>query len=291
MRRSVGGGSFPHFRSSLLVRGSSSCALDGLTCAVVGGMRYNYSIHYLSDIISNVLSNYLINVLITAFINQKGGCAKSTSAVHFAFWLFKYQKQKVMLVDADAQRSSSIWLNSLDLKLPNDVIQASRRATAGLLTSVVIQSPDELLEQIPELTSYCDHLVVDGPAGLSESTRAILFRTDCAVVPCQPTGVDLQSAADAVRLIRQAQSVRGGPPKAAVFLSRAVKGTKLKDEAIAVLSLIPNIKILKTAIHQKQAIADTFGQGATIWDLPGRASSESKREFEQLFKEVLEILP
>ncbi|MHC5614248.1 MAG: P-loop NTPase family protein [Nostoc sp.] len=75
-----------------------------------------------------------------------------------------------------------------------------------------------------------------GQAGLSEPSRAILFRADLAVVPCQPTGLDLQSASDAVRLIRQAQSVRGGAPQAAIFISRAVKGTKLLGEAIALLS-------------------------------------------------------
>jgi chromosome partitioning protein len=40
-------------------------------------------------------------------------------------------------------------------------------------------------------------------------------------------------------------------------------------------------------IHQKQAIADTFGQAATIWDLPGRQAAESAREYERLFKEIL----
>ena len=133
---------------------------------------------------------------VIALTNQKGGCAKSTTAVHFAYWLTQNKKQ-VLLVDADAQGSSSIWLQSLEAPI----------------LSEVIQSPDDLLEQIPEKASQCDYLIVDGPAGLSEATRAILFRTDLAIVPCQPTGVDLRSASDAVRLIRQAQSVRNGPPQ------------------------------------------------------------------------------
>ncbi|MEG5055186.1 MULTISPECIES: hypothetical protein [unclassified Microcoleus] len=44
--------------------------------------------------------------------------------------------------------------------------------------------------------------------------------------------IDVQSAADAVRLIKQAMEVRQGPPQAVMFLSRAVKGTKLKTEAM-----------------------------------------------------------
>lgn len=209
---------------------------------------------------------------VIALTNQKGGCAKSTTAVHFAYWLTQ-KKHQVLLIDADAQRSSSIWLQSLETPIPSEVIQ----------------SPDDLLEKIPELASGYDFLIVDGPAGLSEATRAILFRTDLAIVPCQPTGVDLRSASDAVRLIKQAQSVRNGPPTAALFLSRAVKGTKLLEEAMVLLAKT-EVPILKSVIHQKQAIADTFGQGATVWELPGKPAAESAREFDRLFKEIVGML-
>jgi chromosome partitioning protein len=210
---------------------------------------------------------------VIAFVNQKGGCAKSTTAVHFAYWLV-HKQQKVALVDADAQGSSSIWLESLEDRIACEVIQAS----------------DELLERIPILASDYDYLVVDGPAGLSEATKAIIFKTDLAIIPCQPTGVDLRSAADAVRLIRQAQTVRHGAPKAAVFLSRAVRGTRLKDEAMSQLNAM-GVPILDTVIHQRQAIADTFGQAATVWELLGKASAEAAEEFDQLFQEMMEMLP
>jgi chromosome partitioning protein len=69
-----------------------------------------------------------------------------------------------------------------------------------------------------------------------------------------------------------------------------VKGTKLLGEAIALLSKSKEATVLKTVIHQKQAIADTFGQAATIWDLPGRPAAESAREYERLFKEIMGML-
>lgn len=208
---------------------------------------------------------------IIALINQKGGCGKSTTAVHFTYWLATKKKKKVLLVDADAQQSSSEWLEGMELQIPYKVVQ----------------TPDDLLELLPELALESDLLVVDGPASLAEATRAILFRADLAIVPVQPTGVDLRSASEAVRLIKQAQSVRGGPPTAAVFLSRAVKGTKLKDEALALLSKTKEVTVLKSVIHQKQAIADTSGQPATVWDLSSRPAKESAREYERLFKEIL----
>lgn len=213
-------------------------------------------------------------VAIVAFVNQKGGCAKSTTAVHYAHWLVQ-QGKSVLVVDADAQRSSSQWCSKME----------------PAIATHVLQSPDDLLDQLTDLAATVDYLVVDGPAGLSEATRAILMRADLAVVPVQPSGIDVQSAADAVRLIKQAQSVRQGPPKAVMFLSRAVKGTKLKTEAMELLGkLTPTIKVLKSVIHQKQVIADSSGQAATVWDLGGQPAKDSGKEYSRLFKEIMGAL-
>ncbi|MEA5511822.1 AAA family ATPase [Crocosphaera sp. UHCC 0190] len=209
---------------------------------------------------------------IISLVNQKGGVSKSTTSVHLAYWLVVKQKKTVLLVDADSQRSSSQWVEGME---------------GVTIPCKVIQTPDDLLEQIPTLATDYDYVIVDGPASLSEATRAILFRSDLAVIPVQPTGVDLRSASDAMRLVKQAQSVRGGLPNVCIFLSRAVKGTKLKDEAIALLSQIKEAKLLKTVIHQKQAIADTSGQSATVWDFSGKPANDSANEYDKLFKEVM----
>lgn len=210
---------------------------------------------------------------VIAFVNQKGGCAKSTTAVHFAYWLKTKQKKTVLVIDADAQRSSSIWLAGLSDPIESQVIQAA----------------DDLLEQLPHLSNRAEYLVVDGPAGLSEASRAILFRSDIAIIPCQPTGVDLRSASDAIRLIKQAQSVRGGPPVAGVFLSRAVKGTKLKSEAMSLLQKSPEVKAMTSVVHQRQIVADTFGQFATVSEMSGAAAAEASKEFDLLFREIMEF--
>ena len=211
---------------------------------------------------------------IIGLINQKGGVSKSTTSIHLAYWLAVKKKKKVLLIDADSQKSSSQWIDGMDQQIPVSILQ----------------SPDEILEQLPDLSSNYDYVIVDGPASLSEATRAILFRCDVAVIPTQPTGVDLRSASDAMRLVKQAQSVRGGLPKALIFLSRAFNGTKLKEEAISLLSQIPDSQFLKAVIHQKQAIADTSGQSATVWDLSGTAAAESGQEYNSLFKEILSLL-
>ncbi len=210
---------------------------------------------------------------IVAIINQKGGAGKSTVAVHLARWLQK-QKKSVVVADADAQCSSSKWLSRLERDVPCEIIQA----------------PDALLDELPKLLEKYAWVIVDGPAALSETTRAVILVADLAIVPCQPTGVDLESASDTVRLIHQAQRIRRGAPKAVMFVNRAVKGTKLKDEAIEVLRLMPGVTVLETVIHQRQILADCFGQNSTVFDLTGSTAGIARRELEQLFKKALEVL-
>ena len=208
-----------------------------------------------------------------AVVNQKGGAGKSTIAVHLARWLQR-QKKAILFVDADGQRTSSIWLESLENEMPFRVLQ----------------NPDELLDQLPKLAKEYEWVLVDGPATLSETTRALLLWADLALIPCQPAGVDLASASDTVRLVRQAQAIRGGLPKAVLFLNKAIKGTKLKDEAFAVLQQVQDVELLKTIIHQRQIITDSFGQGATVFDLTGTTAGTARRELDSLFKQAMEVL-
>ena len=208
---------------------------------------------------------------IVGVVNQKGGAGKSTCSVHLSCWLHK-QSQSVVMVDADAQQSSSKWLSRLEQPLPCEVIQ----------------DPDDLLDEMPKLAESYEWVVVDGPAVLSETTRATILAADLAIIPCQPTGVDLESASDTVRLVQQAQRIRRGNPKAVIFVNRAVKGTKLKDEAIEVLRLFPHILVLEKVLHQRQIIADCFGQGVTVFDVTGTSAGIARREMEELFRQALE---
>lgn len=204
---------------------------------------------------------------VISFVNQKGGCGKSTTTCHLAYWMMK-RRHRVAVVDSDAQQSVTRWLKGMDTNIE----------------SYVMNDPDQVMDEIPKLAPNYDYVIVDGAGGISEVTRCILLRSDLVIIPVQPSGLDLSSANDAIKLVKQAQSVRGGAPKVHTLLSRAVKGTRLRKEAIEYLK---DKAMLKTVIHQRQAIADCFGQAAVIWTLPGNESTEeAAKEFEALCKEI-----
>jgi len=210
--------------------------------------------------------------VLIAVLNQKGGVGKSTTAVHLARWLQR-RGRSVHLADMDPQQTGSFWLQAADaFTIPHTPIPADA---------------DAALERLPALAQSCDALIVDGPAGLSDATRAVMLLADLVLTPVQPAGADLRSAVDVLRLVSQARRIRGGPPGAAVFLNRATKGTRLLAEARSAIAQLDGFRPLATAITQRQVLTDCYGQGTTVFEAGTGPALESAAEYERLFTELL----
>ena len=112
-----------------------------------------------------------------------------------------------------------------------------------------------------------------------------MLRADLGIVPCKASMLEVRALAKATEVLRQAQDIRGGVPKAVIVLSMVGKNYRLtqdmKDAAVALdLPLASNAMILR------QIYADAPGQGAVVWKLGSRAY-EATQEINQLFREIL----
>ena len=210
--------------------------------------------------------------MIVALTNSKGGVGKSTLAVHLAVWLSE-QGAKVALIDSDVQGASSLWLHeaSPEIKV------------------VRLQTADDILDQVPKIQSEVQHIVVDGPAGLSEITRTILFLTDLAFLPCGPSVLDLRAAIDAIRVVRQVQTIRKGPPKAVLVPNKLQVQYRLSQE------LLETAKTLEipaaSGLRLRQAFADAAGQGTVVWRMQTQSARDAAGEIQNLFTELLAYEP
>jgi chromosome partitioning protein len=204
--------------------------------------------------------------MIVAVANSKGGVGKSTISVHLAAWLAK-GRRKVCLVDADGQASSSVWLHAARPEIP-------------LLR---LQTPDDILEQLPILRGQVDDVVVDGPAGLSDVTRSILFVADRTLLPCGPSFLDLHAGNGAIRVVRQVQSIRNGPPHAVLIPNKIQTRYRLSQD---LLTTAKSLEIpASSGLRLLQAYADAAGQGKVVWDM-GPLGADAAEEIAALFREL-----
>ena len=200
--------------------------------------------------------------------NSKGGVGKSTVSVHLAAWLHE-QGHSVILADCDTQQSSSEWI---------------KEACPGVRT-VRLDNPDHILNELPNLAQEADYVIADGPGSQTETSRALLLRADFAIVPCKASMLEVRALAKATDVLRQAQDIRKGVPKAIIILSMVgIKYRLTQDMREAAAAL--NLPLARTHMALRQIYADAPGQGAVVWNMGARAR-EASDEVKRLFSEIL----
>lgn len=206
--------------------------------------------------------------MIIAVVNSKGGVGKSTLAGSMAAWLHELG-HKVVLADCDSQNSSSEWISEAAPQ-----VGVARYETA-----------DEVLEGLPQLRKEADYIVCDGPGSQTETSRALLLWADLAVIPCKASMFEARALAKNTAFVRQAQTIRKGPPLAVAVLSMVGKDFRLtKDMRDAADAL--KLPLATTHITLRQAYADAPGQSTLVWKM-GYREKEAAKEIDTLFRELL----
>jgi len=204
--------------------------------------------------------------MIYGLTNSKGGVGKTTIAVHLAAYLAN-KKRSVIFIDADPQQSASAWIKELSTAVRLETLDA----------------PKELIRRVAELEEDADDIVIDGPAGLSETTRAIMLRADKVFLPCGPSILDLRAASKAVQLLHEAQKARKGLPKGALIPNKLQKRGRLSRE---MLDAVHKLKIpVLAGLSLRQAFADAAGQARTVSEM-GASALLAAHEMKQLMKEM-----
>lgn len=188
--------------------------------------------------------------MILGLIQQKGGCTKTTCVLNLAHAM-ALEGQRVLVIDADPQRTAATWLSMRDDDAPAPF-------------TVIELTEKTIHRQIESLRRGYDAVVIDGPPRNADVMRSAIAACTHVVVPVQPSAADLWAAETVVDLIGEVQVLRP-ELKAAYALTRVPPGTVLGREFHKALdeSALP---ILKGGTVQRVAYAEALSAAQTVFE-------------------------
>lgn len=207
--------------------------------------------------------------MIVSFLNQKGGVGKTTLAINVAA-AFSKQERRVLLVDADPQGSALDW---------------SATRTAEPLFSVAGLPRSSLHKELPSLARGYDLVVIDGPPRVYDVARSAIMASSLVVIPIQPSPYDVWAAKEIVDLMGEALVFKPDL-KSAFAINRRIVNTALGRDVVEALSAYP-IPVLKSAICQRIALAESAAQGQTIFE--SAPNHPAGKEVLNLVNEIMEL--
>lgn len=183
----------------------------------------------------------------------KGGCGKTTLATNLAV-VRALEGKKVLLVDADEQRSTSDWAEhreSLGIPTPWTTVQ---------LTGSAVRT------QIIKMRNDYDDIIVDTGGRDTTSQRAALTVADIFVAPFQPRSLDVWTIGKVTALLLEIRSVNPNLMAYAV-INRGDPQGKDNEDAGEILKETDGIECLPITVGQRKAFANAASEGLGVVEL------------------------
>ena len=231
------------------------------------------SISCLNNIIK-VLKLNQRNVVIIVIGGIKGGSGKSTLATNLTV-LRALDGKRVLLVDADDQRSASDW--------------AEHRESLGISTpwTTISLLGSGVRSQLLKMAQDYDDVIVDTGGRDTTSQRSALTVADIFLAPFQPRSLDVWTISKVTALLTEIRSVNPNLKAYAVINRGDAQGADNEDAA-EILKESEGINYLDTIIGQRKAFANAAAEGLGIIELKVQ-DKKGVFELKQLCKALFEI--
>jgi len=241
--------------------------------------------------------------MIIAIANQKGGQAKTTSAINIGAGLTRLNK-KILLVDLDSQTdlSTSLGIAEDNIKYTiNDVIgkkinikkaiirlnngmsiiPASHRLTE---TSMNLKKSDVLKESLKDIKNDYDFIIIDTQPSLSILTVNALATSNEIWITFQPEFLAMTGIKDLLNTIELLKDKFGIDPEIRIIITMYDSRKLLHKEAIE--SIKKHFKnIFKTLIRTNVSLAEAPSHNKDIFEY--KPNSHGAIDYMNLCKEIL----
>lgn len=200
--------------------------------------------------------------MIIAIVNLKGGVAKTTTAIHFAYYLSTLGG--TVLVDSDPNRSSIAWAGRASNPFPFKVITEL-----------------ELLK----FQGQFQHIVTDTKARPQRDDLQVLLNTaDLIILPSSPSGDDLRVTANTARVLYELSST-----KHKVLLTKVQTHASATDEQDAREWLqAMSVPVFKGRIRYYKAYDKAFIAGIPVFQVKRDKNAKlAWSDYQSVTKEVI----
>jgi chromosome partitioning protein len=204
---------------------------------------------------------------IITFANQKGGSGKTTLSANLAV-LWANSEYKVAVIDADAQKSLTYWLEARKKYYREEPIGIDHYPF----------DVRNLNEELKQIKRKYDFIIIDSPPSITFETIQIIKFSDFIYVPVQPSPIDLMATIPFLNISKQERK------KTTVILNRVMPRAKLTDAMIMRLRYA-GAKIARSRISSKIIYAETFSVGRGVVDIS--VTSDTSKEIINIGNEIL----
>lgn len=213
--------------------------------------------------------------MIIAVIGQKGGCGKSTIAVHLAGWRTNIGKD-VLLIDSDRQGTAQHWsLTRNDEQLP---------------TPETIQQFDRSIGRTAiNFSRRFDDIIIDVAGGDELAIATSLRIADMGIVPFQPNELDVWTGGYLEDMVMPAQALNTKLRVLAV-MNRAPTHHASTDvkRATEALSELQSIEWSGIIVKERSALRRCVPAGALIDEWTHPADQNAIAEMDGVYQLVFD---
>ena len=207
---------------------------------------------------------------VIAFSNQKGGSGKTTLSTNIAV-LWSNSGYKVAVIDADAQKSLTYWLEERKKYYGDDDIG---------IDSYNFDTRN-LIEEIKQIKRKYDFIIIDSPPSITFDTIQIIKASNKVFVPVQPSPLDLMATIPFLNIAKQENK------SPMIFLNRVMPRAKLTDAMVLRLRY-SGAKIARSRISSKVIFAESFAVGRGVIDI--NITSDAAKEIINVGNEIIRNL-
>jgi chromosome partitioning protein len=195
----------------------------------------------------------------------KGGSGKTTIATNLA--VMRSESKKVLLVDADEQRSAWDWFQQRDEWVRE--MGGFCEKGLGVMTTAenfvaVCMSGKSIYSNLLKLKDDYDDIIVDTGGRDTTSQRSALCVADKLILPFKPSSIDIWTLVPIKGILSECVN-----PTLVVYavISQADPSGKDNQEAMEVLKEYTEIHTLKSPIGNRKAFRNAASEGLGVCEM------------------------